>query len=46
MSLKTKALLNMKPAQDNYKSPMFDLTILLESIGLNMNRLQVKKKQN
>ena len=40
LSLKTKALLNMKPEQDHFKTPIFDFTILLESIGLNMNRLQ------
>ena len=41
LSLSTKAILNMKPDQENYKSPMFDFTILLESVGLNLNRLQV-----
>jgi hypothetical protein len=30
----------MKPKQENFKNPMFDLTILLESLGLNLNRLQ------
>lgn len=40
MSLQTKAVLNMKPRQDNYKRPMFDFTILLESLGLSLNRLQ------
>ena len=43
MSLSTKAILNMRPKQNNFKTPMFDITILLESIGLNLNRLQVKK---
>jgi hypothetical protein len=41
MSLSTKAILNMKPKQDNFQTPMFDITILLESIGFNLNRLQV-----
>ncbi len=41
LSLSTKAVLNVKPQQDNYKFPMFDFTILLESLGLNLNRLQV-----
>lgn len=40
MSLSTKAVLNMKPKLGNFR-PMFDITILLESIGLNLNRLQV-----
>lgn len=40
MSLETKALLNMKPKLDNFQTPMFDITILLESIGINLNRLQ------
>lgn len=30
----------MKPRQDNYKRPMFDFVILLESLGLSLNRLQ------
>lgn len=38
MSLKTKALLNMK--RGNFSRPMFDFAIFLESIGLNLNRLQ------
>ena len=42
MSLSTKAILNLKPKHDNFKSPMFDIEILLESIGLNLNRLQVQ----
>lgn len=40
LSLTTKAILNMKPRQDNYKRPMFDFVILLESLGLSLNRLQ------
>lgn len=40
MSLITQAVLNMKPKQDNYRAPMFDFTILLESIGIKLNRLQ------
>ncbi len=40
LSLSTKAILNMKPKQENFKNPMFDLTILLESLGLSLNRLQ------
>ena len=40
LSLQTKAVLNMKPRQDNYKRPMFDFIILLESLGLSLNRLQ------
>jgi len=40
MSLSTKAVLNMRPKQDGYKTPMFDITILLESIGVTLNRLQ------
>jgi len=36
----------MKPKQENFKNPMFDLTILLESLGLNLNRLQVTIKWN
>lgn len=27
MSLETKALLNMKPKLDNFRTPMFDITI-------------------
>jgi hypothetical protein len=41
MSLSTEIILNMKPNSENYKNPMFDFTILLESVGLNLNRLQV-----
>lgn len=40
LSLETKAILNMKPRQDNYKRPMFDFIILLESLGLSLNRPQ------
>lgn len=41
LSLETKAILNMKPKQDNYVRPMFDFIILLESLSLSLNRLQV-----
>jgi len=41
LCLETKAILNMKPRQDNYKKPMFDFIILLESLGLSLNRPQV-----
>ncbi len=41
LSLSTKVILTMKPELDNFKSPMFNFTILLESVGLNLNRLQV-----
>ena len=40
MSLSTRATLNMKPRQDGYRAPMFDFTILLESVGVELNRLQ------
>lgn len=42
LSLETKAILNMKPRQDNYNKPMFDFTIVLEKLGLSLNRLQVQ----
>lgn len=41
MSLSTKSILNMKPDKENFKNPMFNFEILLESIGINLNRLQV-----
>jgi len=40
MSLSTKAVLNMRPREEGYKTPMFDITITLESIGVTLNRLQ------
>ena len=43
MSLTTRAILNMKPKQDNFMHPLFDLKILLELVSLRFNRLQVKK---
>ncbi len=43
MSLITRAILNMKPKQDNFMHPLFDLKILLELISLRFNRLQVNK---
>ncbi|CAF0704730.1 unnamed protein product [Brachionus calyciflorus] len=40
LSLSTMAILSMKPKQDNYAFPLLDFTIILETIGLNLNRLQ------
>ena len=40
LSLSCRAVLNMKPKQDGFSAPMFDLEILLESLGLSLNRLQ------
>jgi hypothetical protein len=36
----------MKPRQEDFKSPMFDIKVDLDEISLNMNRDQVKLKQN
>lgn len=40
LSMITKTVLNMKPASDNFKLPMFDVSILLDSVLFNLNRLQ------
>ncbi|RNA03908.1 vacuolar sorting-associated 13A [Brachionus plicatilis] len=40
LSLSSKAILNMKPKQNEFSSPLFDFTVILESISLNLNRLQ------
>ena len=41
MNLSSEIILNMKPQNEKYLNPMINLTILLESVGLNLNRLQV-----
>ena len=41
MSISSKVVLNVKPEQDNFKNPMFDISIILESVLFNLNRLQV-----
>jgi vacuolar protein sorting-associated protein 13A/C len=41
MSITSKMILNVKPKLDNYQKPMFDINILLESVLLDLNRLQV-----
>jgi vacuolar protein sorting-associated protein 13A/C len=41
MSITSKVVLNVKPKLDNYQKPMFDVNILLESVLLDLNRLQV-----
>jgi hypothetical protein len=39
--MKTKLIMTMKPRQENFEKPMFDITIDLERISLNLNRDQV-----
>ena len=46
MSLTTKTILNINPNQNYFTTPMFDVNILLESVLLNLNRLQVKFKKD
>jgi vacuolar protein sorting-associated protein 13A/C len=41
MSITSKVILNVKPKLENYQKPMFDIDILLESVLLDLNRLQV-----
>ena len=41
MNLSSEIILNMKPQSEKYANPMINFTILLESVGLNLNRLQV-----
>lgn len=41
MSITSKVVLNVKPEQDGFRKPMFDVAIVLESVLLNLNRLQV-----
>lgn len=36
----------MKPRQEDFKRPMFDIKIDLDEISLNINRDQVKKTEN
>ena len=41
MNLSSDIILNIKPQNENYVNPLLSFTILLESVGLNLNRLQV-----
>jgi hypothetical protein len=36
----------MKPHQENFKRPMFDIKIDLDEINLNINRNQVKSNKD
>jgi vacuolar protein sorting-associated protein 13A/C len=40
MSLTSKAVLDMDPKESNFMNPMFDIKILLETIAIDLNRLQ------
>ncbi len=42
LNIKAKLILSMKPHQENFKRPMFDIKIDLDEINLNINRNQVK----
>jgi len=41
MNLSSEIILNIKPQNENFSNPMINFTILLESVGLNLNRMQV-----
>jgi len=42
LNVKARLILAMKPRQEDFKRPMFDIKIDLDEISLNMNRDQVK----
>ena len=43
LNVKAKLILVMKPRQDDFKRPMFDIKVDLDEISLNINRDQVKQ---
>jgi len=42
LNVKARLILAMKPRQENFKRPLFDIKIDLDEISLNMNLDQVK----
>jgi hypothetical protein len=42
LNVKARLILAMKPRQEDFKRPMFDIKIDLDEISLNMNLDQVK----
>ena len=46
LHITARLILTMRPRQDNFKRPMFDIKIDLDEINLNINRNQVKNKQS
>ena len=41
MNIKARIVLVMKPREEQYKKPMFDIKVDLDEISLNINRDQV-----
>ena len=42
LNVTARVILAMKPRQENFKKPMFDIKVDLDEISLNINRNQVK----
>lgn len=41
LNVKARLILAMKPRQENFQRPMFDIKVDLDEISLNINREQV-----
>lgn len=41
LNVKARLILAMKPRQENFERPMFDIKVDLDEISLNINREQV-----
>ena len=44
LTFNVKTILNLKPEIENYKKSVFDISIIVESVGLNISRTQVSTK--